>query len=847
MKKVYSLLIICLLMVSFGTAPFSSFGQEEEEQAKETRKDKKKAFDDYFFINGNVGLFLNHTDISDQRFAPPTDSWNIGYGGFFGWQFAPIWGLRGQISAGQLHGEITDEWLILRDYGFSNAYFDAKLFDYHIDLTINLNNLFAGYNPTRLVNVYAIGGWGAAQWRTESFNADNDEPWGQNGIKGEDPFPLVLDDTKGNGEKDGFGERTMVMEIPVGLGVAFNLSEHFDITFESQLRTILTDRVDTWKKGEMAVYNDMYSYTSLGLTYKFGYGNPLKKMEQNFDDVVFKAEPDPLEAHGGKVPVKITGTFPEKYFHPKASMEFAPVLTYEGGSTPLKTVYLKGEDIGGAGIPVSYDGGTFTYYDTLDYTPAMRASELVVAPTLFLPKEDLPADINAEKIKEYRYLQLPQRKLDDGVIITPTRISTMGLLAFFGPHGYQPEVIISKETKIFFEVNKYKLDWNLPLNKLDANKQKMQEFMDFMALNYKVKNISIDGWASPEGEETFNQGLSENRAKTANTYLIDSFKKMIKDKKLTNIADPKTDLAYNVAHHGPDWNGFLSAIQASDLKDKNIILNVINSAGTPAKKEQEIRNMIVIYPDLETKILPNLRRAEIAVNCYEPKKTNEEIAMLSTTNPGQLDEKELLYAATLTKDKETQKRIYLAAINNYPESYKGYLNAGAVEIELNDLNAAQAHLEKARSLEPNNGMIYHNLGVVAMKKGDLAKAEEYYNTAKGLGEDENYNLGIIEITKGNYAKAVSLFGSKSCDYNLALAQIAAKNYPAAEKALNCAPKDAGTYYLAAILGARTSNTTMLFENLTKAVQEDPAYKTEAKIDREFIKYFNDPNFTAIVN
>ncbi len=40
---------------------------------------------------------------------------------------------------------------------------------------------------------------------------------------------------------------------------------------------------------------------------------------------------------------------------------------------------------------------------------------------------------------------------------------------------------------------------------------------------------------------------------------------------------------------------------------------------------------------------------------------------------------------------------------------------------------------------------------------------------------------------------------------------------------------------------------MLFENLGKAIQLNPAYKAEAKIDREFIKYFADPNFTSLVN
>jgi len=39
---------------------------------------------------------------------------------------------------------------------------------------------------------------------------------------------------------------------------------------------------------------------------------------------------------------------------------------------------------------------------------------------------------------------------------------------------------------------------------------------------------------------------------------------------------------------------------------------------------------------------------------------------------------------------------------------------------------------------------------------------------------------------------------------------------------------------------------MLFENLGKAIEMNAAYKAEAKMDREFIKYFASPNFTALV-
>jgi tetratricopeptide (TPR) repeat protein len=834
MRKIYHFLFSCIIAAMIVILPILTLAQDKGADSTMTRKEKTQQFDKYFFVNLNAGLNLNHTDIAIDRFLPPSSSWRFAYGGIFGWQFHPIFGVRAQVTAGKLNGERNREWWLPYD----NVYYNAKIFDYHLDFTINFSNLISGYNPDRLVDVYAILGIGQAQWKTEAFDGTTDLLIKRNGF-GDDP-------TEFPGSKKGFGGRTMVLEGATGLGLAFNLSPSFNLNVEYELKFVDSDRLDNFTNGTAPVYADMYSYASVGLTYKFGGKDPLKKMEKDFNTVTFKAEPNPLEAHGGKVPIKITGTFPDGYFSPKAAMLVESYLVCDGNKIPLKPIQLKGTDVGGEGIVISEDGGSYTYETVVDYNESCRVAELYVEPIAFIPKADLPADITKEAIQEYKNVQLPALKLADGTIISSTRFAFNQTGAIV-PHGYQKETMISKEAKIFYEVNKYNLNWNVPLNKVDANKAKLTELADFIGLGYKIKDINIDGWASPEGEETFNQGLSENRTKTTQGYLVDKIKGLIKAKgsKLT-IKDAAIDITYNLVHHGPDWNGFINNVQNSDIKDKNIILNVINSAGTPAKKEQEIRNMVVIYPEIEAKSLPPLRRAEIVVNCYEPKKTDEEITKLSTTNPRGLDEKELLYAASLSKDKKTRLDIYKSAINIFPSSYKGYANAGALEIEMNDLKAAKAHLEKAASLNPNSGEVHNNLGIVYALEGNYAKAEEHFTKAGQLGTDASYNLGVISIQKGEYSKAISQFGNKTCDYNVALAYIASKNYPPAEKQLNCAPKDAQTHYLMAILGSRTANTSMLFDNLGKAIQMNPAYKEEAKIDREFIKYFADPNFTGLV-
>ncbi|MCK4360145.1 MAG: hypothetical protein KAV70_00250, partial [Bacteroidales bacterium] len=488
---------------------------------------------------------------------------------------------------------------------------------------------------------------------------------------------------------------------------------------------------------------------------------------------------------------------------------------------------------------------TFTYSDNFPFIPEMAYSELIVEPIVYQVKETIHPNKNEIKEK-VKFEVLGERKLADGVIYTSKRIVDSEII-LISPHGYEKETIITEAAKIFFPVNRYNLNWALPMNKLQASKDNLKTMFDFVALGWDIKDIDIKGWASPEGEETFNDGLSENRANTAYKYMLKKLKKLVRAKNsLVNYKDPKEDITFNITSYGPDWNGFLKAVKASDIADKNVILNVINSAGDALKKEQEIRNMILIYPEIEEYLLPPLRRAGITVNCYEPKRTDEEIAQLATTYPDSLNIEEILYAATLTDEYGNRLTIYETIIIAYPNNWTAYNNAAAINLSLGNLDEAAVLLDKANNLSPNNAEILNNLGVLACYIGDYSDAEALFKKAQSYGADESYNLGIIEIVNGSYDKALKLFGATKCDYNVALAQMLTEDFTKAEKNLNCAEKDAANYYLLAVIGAHTDNSSMIFDNLIKAVELDASYKIQAKYDREFLNYENDPNFKAIV-
>ena len=568
-------------------------------------------------------------------------------------------------------------------------------------------------------------------------------------------------------------------------------------------------------------------------------GCDLKKMTKKYETVKYEVTPTVLETHGGKISVSIKGTIPAKYFGKKASVEFAPVLKYANGTTQLKSVTLQGEKVKGSGtnnitVIKKKSGGTFTYTDVIEYKPDMNKSELRVT---------------AKATQKKKTATLGETKLADGVIYTSERIEKEGDI-ILAEHGYQKETIITQSAEIFFAKNMTDLNLkNLPLNKDAANAAKLKSFTDFLQKEWKIKNIDISAWASPEGEESNNQGLSDKRSKTAQTYIKDQIKDIVRTKakaKKEKVDEKKLEAdmpAITLSANGEDWSGFLKTIGTSTIKDKDKIVNVVNSENDKTKKEKAINDMVVIYPEIEDVILPPLRRSSMTINYYEPKKTDQQIAMLATTMPDSLKKEELLYAATLTEDLKTKLKIYESATKVYPNDWKGYNNAGYVCIQLGNATDAKSYFEKANTLNANNGAVINNLGVAAAYNKDYDNAKAYFETAQGLGQSEGYNMGAYYIKKGDYTGAVSSYGTRTCTHNIALAQLLSGNSSAAATTLECAnPKSAAVYYLLAVVGARSGNTSLIYENLPKAIAADAAYRDQAKDDREFLKYNTSAEF-----
>ena len=243
-----------------------------------------------------------------------------------------------------------------------------------------------------------------------------------------------------------------------------------------------------------------------------------------------------------------------------------------------------------------------------------------------------------------------------------------------------------------------------------------------------------------------------------------------------------------------------------------------------------------VFEQLADQILPQLRYSRITASISVVGKSDTELMNLAQNDPEKLSVEELLYAATLTDDNALRMKIYQTATRLYPQDYRTWNDLGLTQYVAGDYNAASASFQKAASLNSSATEPSMNLGLIALNNGKYDQANRLFGSAAGL-DALNDALGVYYLKIGDNAAAVRAFGNTKSN-NAALAQILTKDYSKAKQTLaGINTPDATTYYLMAILGARTGNEQMLNTNLRQAIRIDPAMANKARTDLEF-KGFN---------
>ena len=587
--------------------------------------------------------------------------------------------------------------------------------------------------------------------------------------------------------------------------------------------------------------------------------NGLSKMKTLSNRVRYQANPNPVETMDDKVVVKFTGQIPEKYFAKNCAVFIQPVFSWEGGNIPLEPITLKGEHVDGDGTIVNYaKGGRFTYSDMFDFKPGMETGRVTLNPIGYKASHtNEDARFMDDILHTNKGVEFGTVLLSDGVNNTSSWVDIKGNISI-APINYNKTQGIVETADIYFLNGTSNLDWNFEMNRKFDSYNTLQSLKRIMLEQGLPKQISITGWASPEGEETANVGVSKNRADIATAQL-----NKILDEVLTIMAKRAKVKTQDVEYYkyqqlkkliittraaGEDWVHFVVMVEASEIQDKHAIINIVETQQNVLKREQMIRNMADTYEELRTEIFPSLRRAQIALYYSEARKTDAELAKQASLNPAKLSFDELMYAAYINYNYDTKLKYYKWATENHPSEWAAWNNAGAVAFYIDSIDEAERYLNVARDLNPHNPDVLNNTGLLYLAKKDYSLAKYYFEEAKRQGSsDADANIPILNLKRGNYREAQKVLKGNNCTYNLAFAQLMNDETGTAIRTLDCClDQNADVNYLRAVAFARLGDKVNCLKNLKASIDEKYDYKRKAMVDTEFREYWDDAEFKQII-
>ncbi len=585
----------------------------------------------------------------------------------------------------------------------------------------------------------------------------------------------------------------------------------------------------------------------------------LSKMAKESKKMHYQPTPNPVETMDGKVVIKFAGSVPAKYFNKNAALFLQPVLRWQGGNLQLTPITLKGENVEGEGITINYEnGGRFTYSDEVDFKPGMETAKITVTPIAYKNSiTDDESKFSEEVTQKFKAVVFDTVIIADGINNTSALVSIIGTIGI-APTNYDKTKGVTETADMYFPVGEAIPNWNFGVNKKFNAKVNFDDLKNVILRDGMPKQINVTGWSSPEGEETANVNLSKKRAesgiKLVNQMLDDVIRVMAEraNIKATDFPYYKHKLLKEVVitstAAGEDWTHFVTMIENSTIADRNAIINVVETQPNVIKREQMLRNMILIFPQLERDILPDLRRCQIALYYPLARKTDQELAKVATLYPNDLTFEELMYAAYINYSYPSKFKLYKWATENHSKQWSAWNNAGAVAFHMENFSEAERFLNVAKQMEPNNSEVLNNLGLLALANHDYTLSEYYFSEAIKYGSREaEDNLPILYLKRGDYEKALDLLKTKQCTYNLAFAQLMTENTGGAIRTLDCCLEQTPQVaYLRAVCYARLDDMKGTIDNLKFACDEEPSYKAKAIIDIEFRKYWNTSEFKDVV-
>ena len=189
-----------------------------------------------------------------------------------------------------------------------------------------------------------------------------------------------------------------------------------------------------------------------------------------------------------------------------------------------------------------------------------------------------------------------------------------------------------------------------------------------------------------------------------------------------------------------------------------------------------------------------------------------------------------------------QASLYLQkALRLKPDYPEAITNSAGMDLDRDDLKAAEMKLKKSLALDPQVAETYFNFGNLELKKGALAEAMGYYQKGLELNPDDAdayYYQAVILLKQGQWTKAQNLLekaleknpAHANALYNLGKVAIETDDYSGArnyfEESLKYMPGQADAYFGLGLVHLHQGHYPQAQDNFEKA-QASPRTRAEA--------------------
>ena len=269
-----------------------------------------------------------------------------------------------------------------------------------------------------------------------------------------------------------------------------------------------------------------------------------------------------------------------------------------------------------------------------------------------------------------------------------------------------------------FRVNRSELLPELGNNRVEFARVDSVAKAILLNTDVKVKNVSIDGYASPEGTDAANLKLSQNRALSFADYLRRTY----------NLSRG----VLNGVGHGSDWEGLRNSVMAdANVPNKQGVLDVLAAAGNNEVRKANLRKLDAgqPYAYLLANHYPPLRRTEYQFT-YTVRDFNlEEAIQRIYSNPSLLSLNEMYLVANHYAAGSAERRNALETAQRvYPNAPESRFNALAYRMAQGE----QVNEEQFLTGYTTSPEKWNNLGVYYGLRKDYARAKECFSRAGNL-------------------------------------------------------------------------------------------------------------------